>query len=60
MDKAQDQRDNFETNPTLDALIAQQGKGPIADPTVLLGDVWPEDEPIELFLAALDEWRGHR
>jgi hypothetical protein len=24
-----------------------------------LGDFWPEDEPIEEFLAALREWRGH-
>jgi hypothetical protein len=24
-----------------------------------LGDFWPEDEPVEEFLAALGEWRGH-
>ncbi len=43
----------------LDELIVQQGKCPIIDPTVLLGDFWPEDEPVEEFLAALHEWRGH-
>jgi len=26
---------------------------------ILHGDFWPEDEPIEDFLAALHEWRGH-
>ena len=42
-----------------DIEIAQQGKGPITDVAVLHGDFWPEDEPIEDFLAALHEWRGH-
>jgi hypothetical protein len=32
---------------------------PIGDPRTLLGDLWPDDEPIEEFLAALHEWRGH-
>jgi hypothetical protein len=54
-----DPRYNFETNPTLDELIAQQGKGPVTDVRVLHGDFWPEDEPIEDFLEALREWRGH-
>jgi len=40
--------------------MAEQGTSAIADPRVLLGDFWPEDEPIEDFLQALDEWRGHR
>jgi len=35
------------------------GKGPVSDPSILLGDLWPDDEPIEEFLAALHEWRGH-
>jgi hypothetical protein len=54
-----DPRYNFEANPTLDELIAQQGKGPIADVSLLRGDFWPEDERIEDFLVALHEWRGH-
>jgi hypothetical protein len=59
MDKSNDPRFNFDANPTLDELIAQQGKGPIVDPTILLGDFRPEDQPIEEFLAALRQWRGH-
>ena len=55
-----DPRFNFDANPTLDEIIAQQGKGPIMDIQILHGDFWPEDEPIEDFLTALHEWRGHR
>jgi hypothetical protein len=51
---------NFEANPTLEELISQQGKQPITDIRKLAGDFWPEDEPIEDFLAALHEWRGHK
>ena len=58
MEKSNDPRYNFDANPTVDELIAQQGKGPIGDPRTLLGDLWPDDEPIEKFLAALHEWRG--
>ena len=58
-DTQKDPRHNFFPNPTLDELIAQQRKGPITDIRILYGDFWPEDEPIEDFLAALDEWRGH-
>jgi hypothetical protein len=58
--KLNDPRYDFGANPTLDELIAQQGKGPVADVRVLHGDFWPEDERIEDFLAALHEWRGHR
>ena len=50
-------RFNFDANPTVDELIAQQGKSPIKDPRSLMGDFWPEDEPIERFLSALREWR---
>jgi len=57
MDKVNDPRFNFYASPALDELIAQQGKGPVMDPKVLIGDFWPEDEPIEAFLAALREWR---
>jgi len=59
MDRSNDPRYNFYSSPSLDELIAQQGKGPLSDPTILLGDFWPEDEPVEEFLAALHEWRGH-
>jgi len=58
-DKSKDPRYNFDANPAVDELIAQQGKGPISDPRTLLGDLWPDNEPIEEFLAALREWRGH-
>ena len=59
MDRSNDPRYNFDANPTVDELIAQQGKGPVGDPSTLLGDLWPDDEAIEEFLAALHEWRGH-
>jgi len=39
--------------------MQEQGVGPIEDPTELLGDFWPSDEPIDRFLDALHEWRGH-
>jgi len=53
-----DPRFNFEANPTLDELLEQQGIGPISDVSVFAGG-WPDDEPVEEFLAALREWRGH-
>jgi hypothetical protein len=53
-----DPRYTFKASPTLDEIIAQQGKGPITDVRVLHGDFWPDDEQLEDFLAALDEWRG--
>jgi len=59
MDQSNDPRHDFYANPTVDELIAQQRKEPIRDPRSLLGDFWPEDEPIEEFLAALRQWRGH-
>jgi hypothetical protein len=59
MKESNDPRHNFDADPSVDELIAQQGKHPLADPKVLLGDFWPEEEPIEEFLAALHEWRGH-
>ena len=40
--------------------MAEQGTGPITDVSVLHGDFWPEEEPIEAFLEALHEWRGHK
>ncbi len=60
MDSSNDPRYNFEANPSLDELIAQQGKGPITDLSVLHGDFWPEDESVENFLEALYDWRGHK
>jgi hypothetical protein len=59
LSKSNDPRYNFYANPTFEELAAQQGKGPVKDPRTLIGDFWPEDEPIEDFLAALHEWRGH-
>ena len=55
-----DARHNFEAAPSLEELIAQQGKRPVEDVNVLHGDFWPEEERIEDFLNALREWRGHR
>ena len=60
MDTAKDPRYNFDASPTLDELIAQQGKGPVSDLSEIRGDFWPDDEPIEDFLAALHDWRGHK
>jgi hypothetical protein len=60
VDRANDPRYNFDADPSLDEIIAQQGKGPITDLSVLHGDFWPEEESIEDFLAALHEWRGHK
>jgi hypothetical protein len=60
MDRANDPRFHFDADPSLDEIIAQQGKGPITDPATLHGNFWPEEESIEEFLEALHEWRGHR
>src|SRR5947199_9822669 len=60
VEKRNDPRYDFDANPTLDELIAQQGKIPIGDVRVLRGEFWPDDEPIEGFLAALHDWRGHK
>jgi hypothetical protein len=46
-------------HPSIAELVAEQGTKFRADPTDLLGDFSPEDEPIEDFLKALHEWRGH-
>jgi hypothetical protein len=53
-----DPRLSFDANPTLEELVAQQGKAPVADLSVFQGG-WPEDEPVEDFVAAVREWRGH-
>jgi hypothetical protein len=57
--RSYDPKHGFEADPSLDEIIARQGKGPIIDISVLRGDFWPEEESIEDFLAALHEWRGH-
>jgi hypothetical protein len=49
MDTSLDPRYNFDANPTLDELIAQQGKVPVADVHVLQGGFWPEDDPLRIF-----------
>ena len=59
-ERLNDPRYNFGANPTLDELIAQQGKGTITDLRVLDAALWPDNEPIEDFLAALHDWRGHK
>jgi hypothetical protein len=46
-------------HPSIQELIAKQGTKVRGDPAELLGDFWPEEEPIEDFLKALHEWRGH-
>jgi len=46
-------------HPSIEELMAEQGTSPITDVRVLHGDFWPEEEPIEDFLAALCERRGH-
>jgi len=53
-----DPRYNFEANPTIEELIAQQGKAPI-DISVLHKNARPDDEPMEGFLSDLRGWRGH-
>ena len=55
---ANDPRFNFDAKPTLDELLEQQGKGPVSDLSIFQGG-WPDDEPVEDFLLALREWRGH-
>jgi len=53
------QKYSREGHPTIDELIADQRVAFPRDPCDLLGDFWPEEEPIDDFLAALCEWRGH-
>lgn len=48
-----------EGHPTVEDLAAEQGVVFPRDPRELLGDFWPEDEPVDEFLSALREWRGH-
>jgi hypothetical protein len=58
------ERDLLATPPSSDfwqgddmhALAGYQGVQPVADFDALLGG-WPEDEPIDDFIAAVREWR---
>ena len=56
--QSNDPRYNFEANPAIEEIIAQQGKGPL-DVSVLHRNAKPDEEPIEDFLTALGEWRDH-
>ena len=47
-------------HPSIEQLMAEQGTGPITDPSVLHGDFWPEEESVEEFVATIREWRGHK
>jgi hypothetical protein len=47
-------------HPSVEALMAEQGTGPIHDMSTLRGDFWPEDESAEEFLETLREWRGYK
>lgn len=40
----------------IETLAERQGVQPVQDPSALLGG-WPEDEPVDDFLAARQEWR---
>ena len=47
-------------HPSIEQLMAEQGTGPITDLSVLHGNFWPEDESVEVFVATVREWRGHK
>jgi predicted DNA-binding antitoxin AbrB/MazE fold protein len=48
---------SFDDAPTLKELACEQGVQPIADPSSVGGDFWPEDENIDDFIAAIRRWR---
>jgi hypothetical protein len=41
----------------LQGLIAAQGVRPLRDPLALAEGIWPDDEAVDDFLAARDQWR---
>ena len=45
-------------HPSVDELVCAQGLTFPRDPHDLIGNFWPEEEPIEDFLRALRESRG--
>ena len=42
---------------TSEALAAQQGVKPVANPQELYADFWPEDETADQFVEAVRRWR---
>ena len=60
MSDSNDPLQNFNADPTLEELIAQQRKAPVRDISSLRGNFWPQEESVEDFLEALHEWRGHK
>jgi hypothetical protein len=46
METINDPRYNFDADPTLDEIVAQQGKHPVHDVSTLHGQFWPEEESI--------------
>jgi hypothetical protein len=47
-------------HPTVDELVASQGLTFPRDPQDLVGNFWPEEESIDDFLSALQNWRGRK
>jgi hypothetical protein len=41
----------------LDILAAQQGVSAVSNFDSLLGDIWPEEECADQFIATIREWR---
>jgi hypothetical protein len=60
MQTVNDPRYSFDAAPSLEEIVAQQGKSPIHDVSILHGHFWPAEETVEDFLSALDDWRGHK
>lgn len=46
-------------HPSIEELKLAQGTIPTVDPHELFGGAWPDEENIDDFLAALNQWRGH-
>jgi hypothetical protein len=46
-------------HPTIEEMMEAQGVAFSGDPACFPGDFRPEEESVDDFLAALDEWRGH-
>ena len=46
-------------HPSVEELMSEQGVVFPRDPRDLLGDFWPDGEPIDEFLAVLREGLGH-
>ena len=47
-------------HPTVEELVEAQGLTFPRDPQDLIGHFWPEEESIDDFLNALDDWRGRK